>query len=140
MQISVLRDIFTDKTTTSVISIDNVNQMYGLEGPVKPTGSRMAAVPQGSYEVELRWFAGYRTWLPVVMAPIEYGNLLIRAGTAADEVSTHLLLGVSRAPNALYDGPIALGQLIRAIKARIPSEPVRIVYANQVEGGGHGKQ
>ena len=58
MKIKVLRDIFTEKSTTGHLHIDGAWQCYTLEDRVRANGSKIygeTAIPKGTYEVAMTW-------------------------------------------------------------------------------------
>ena len=57
MKIKVLRDIFTDKSTTGHLHIDGAWQCYTLEDKIRLDGSKVygeTAIPAGTYKITLR--------------------------------------------------------------------------------------
>ena len=57
MKIKVLRDVFTEKSTTGHLHIDGAWQCYTLEDRVRADGSKLygeTAIPAGTYKITLR--------------------------------------------------------------------------------------
>ena len=119
MLITVKRDTFTDKSTTSIISIDGHPTFFGLEDvdrklecnpECKINGE--TAIPRGTYTVIIDYSTRFKTLMPHVMDVPGFDGIRIHPGNKAVDTHGCLLVGLNRSPNLVGNSRMAYQLLL----------------------------
>ncbi len=123
MKITVQRDIFTDKSTTSKIYIDDQFFCYGLEDvdrklecnpECKVYGE--TAIPRGTYKVTIDFSNRFQTLMPHVLDVPGFEGIRIHPGNTDKQTHGCLLPGTIRKDNFIGNSKIAYAKLIDMIE------------------------
>lgn len=105
MKLKLIRDKFTDLTTTGKLYIDGVFFGYVLEDVVRPAGQKVkdkTAIPYGTYRVtwekspRLSAQRGHDFYTPRLNAVPGFDGVLMHVGNYARDTSGCLLPGLTR--------------------------------------------
>jgi Family of unknown function (DUF5675) len=97
MNLALLRDVFTEKSTTGLLSIDQVFFAYSLELPVKD-GLPGSAIPQGRYQVTTYASPHFGRLMPLILVPGR-SEIEMHWGDYPKDTRGCILLGHTRAPD-----------------------------------------
>lgn len=131
MEIRVLRNESHQTCVQSVILIDGARKFYGLEPPLSEFSGGPICIPEGNYDIWLRWSPHAGMWVPAVMGVQGRMDIEIHPGNEPADTAGCLLIGCQTAPGYISESRTAFGALIEGIKQCIPSERVTIRYVNQ---------
>jgi hypothetical protein len=103
MELTLVTNIFTDKSTESTLLVDGEFQCYTLELPVKD-GLPGSAIPSGVYDVKLLpslkfkastdpWVLGYADSIPHILGIPNRSNILIHWGNFDTDTEGCILTG-----------------------------------------------
>lgn len=99
MNIELIRDTFTDKTTIGKLYIDGKYQCETLEDVKRPDGIKVygeTAIPRGEYEVVINFSSKYqRPMLQIMNVPM-FDGIRIHSGNKAGDTEGCILVGTSR--------------------------------------------
>lgn len=135
MEIRVLRNESHPMCVQSRILIDGAPKFYGLEPPFSEFSGGPICIPEGSYDVWLRWSPKFSMWVPAVIGVRGRMDIEIHPGNQPDDTAGCLLIGYQSAPGYISESRSAFGTLIEGIKQALPSERVTIRYVNQFTEG-----
>lgn len=115
MELLLVRDTFTDTSTTGVLTIDGKDFGFALEDVDRGLTSDMplaeiqqrkvkgkTAIPTGRYEVRATWSPRYGRMMPEVCGVPGYKGIRIHSGNDAEDTEGCLLPGKTRAKNRVY--------------------------------------
>lgn len=94
MLVTVTREIFTDKSTGSSISIDGTFECYGLEPPTR--AEKPCAIPNGRYKVKLLWSPRFQMLLPHVLGVPGFTGIEWHPGNDPEDTEACTLIGSVR--------------------------------------------
>jgi hypothetical protein len=99
MILLLVRDTFTNKTTTGKLYIDGLFECYTLEDIVRPNGVKVfgeTAIPKGEYKVVVNYSAKYqRPMIQILDVPM-FEGIRIHSGNKAEDTEGCILVGISR--------------------------------------------
>ena len=134
MEIKVVRDIFTTRSTTGIVSVDGIHRCFSLEDycrqpdpaewkPEFKVAGR-TAIPYGRYEVICNFSSRFRRPLPLLLGVPDFVGVRIHPGNS--DVDTHgcLLPGLDRRPDWVTESHRAFGLLFIEIEAALRKEKV----------------
>jgi hypothetical protein len=121
VNLALLRDTFTSKSTTGLLSIDQVFFCYTLELPVKD-GLPGSAIPQGRYQVTTYPSPHFGRLMPLILVPGR-SEIEIHFGNYPSDTRGCILLGYTRAPDFIGKSREAFDQFWGVpIRAQGPME------------------
>lgn len=129
MNIKVLRDVFSGKSTGSQISVDGVHQCFGLEPAVAEPPIKPRAIPEGTYRVTVRWSQKHKRNVPHVENVPDFQDIEIHIGNFPKDTEGCLLVGESRGEDFVGNSGVAFHDFFDKItKAIDAGESVDITY------------
>lgn len=131
MEIRVVRNHSYAACVQSQVLIDGAPKFYGLEPPLEPFHGGPVCIPEGSYEVWLRWSPKHSMWVPAVIGVQGRMDIEIHSGNEPQDTTGCLCVGCGSQPGYITESRFALGALMEGIKQAIPNERVVIRYVNQ---------
>ena len=136
MKILVQRDIFTDKSTTSKIYIDDQFFCYGLEDvdrklecnpECKIDGE--TAIPRGDYKLIVDFSQRFQKLMPRVLDVPGFSGIRIHPGNTKADTHGCLLVGTGRGQDVVTNSRAAYGKLLELIEDALDrGEEVTIEY------------
>ena len=132
MKLLLASDMYTKKSTTSVLSIDGAFECYTLEDVVR-FGSKVygqTAIPTGVYKIHLDFSHKYKKVMPHVMGVPGFEGIRIHSGNKSDDTEGCLLVGTGRSVDWIAGSRIAYSRLYTKLdKARQAGEDITIEIA-----------
>jgi hypothetical protein len=118
MNLTLVRDIFTDTSTTGSLFVDNAFECFTLEdrdrkledGGVKVYGR--TAIPRGHYKIALDWSPKYGRDMPHILDVPGFQGIRIHSGNKADDTEGCLLVGQERTENYIRNSKLAFDALL----------------------------
>lgn len=126
MKILVQRDIFTDKSTTSKIYVDDQFFCYGLEDvdrklecnpECKVDGE--TAIPRGEYKVIVDFSNRFQKLMPRVLDVPGFAGIRIHPGNTKADTHGCLLVGTGRNTDVVTNSRAAYGKLLDLIEGAL---------------------
>lgn len=123
MKILVQRDIFTDKSTTSKVYVDDKFFCYGLEDvdrklecnpECKVYGE--TAIPRGEYKVIIDFSQRFQKLMPRVLDVPGFTGVRIHPGNTQADTHGCLLVGTGRGADVVTNSRAAYGKLLDLIE------------------------
>jgi hypothetical protein len=97
MELKVIRQIFTDKSTIGKLFIDGEFECFVLEDVVRDHKIKHeTAIPYGRYEVVITFSDRFKKPLPLLLSVPEFSGIRIHSGNDRSATSGCLLLGCTR--------------------------------------------
>lgn len=129
MNIRVLRDAFSSKSTGSRVSIDGIHQCFGLEPPVRDGDVKPRAIPEGTYKVTIRYSPEHKRNVPHVEDVPGFSEIEIHIGNFPKDTKGCLLLGESRGEDFVGNSGVAFHEFFEKLqKVTDAGESVDITY------------
>lgn len=120
MKLTLIRDTFTDESTTGQLLVDGVFECFVLEDRVRPRGVKVygkTAIPYGTYEIVVTMSARFKRLLPLLLNVPKFEGIRIHPGNKAVDTEGCLLPGTRRAQNVVYESRKAFDRLFACIRA-----------------------
>lgn len=120
MKLLLLRDTFTDESTTGELFVDGVFECFILEDRVRPKGVKVygkTAIPEGVYEIVITKSVRFKRFLPLLLNVPKFSGIRIHPGNKAVDTEGCLLPGTKRARNVVFESRKAFDRLFTRIKA-----------------------
>lgn len=120
MKLTLIRDTFTDESTTGQLLVDGVFECFVLEDRVRPKGVKVygkTAIPYGTYEIVVTKSVRFKRFLPLLLNVPNFSGIRIHAGNKSVDTEGCLLPGTKRARNVVYESRKAFDRLFARIKA-----------------------
>lgn len=120
MKLLLIRDTFTDESTTGELFVDGAFECFVLEDRVRPRGVKVygkTAIPYGTYEIVVTMSARFKRLLPLLLNVPNFTGIRIHPGNKAVDTEGCLLPGTKRAKNIVFESRKAFDRLFTRIKA-----------------------
>lgn len=119
MKITVKRDTWTNKSTTSIVYIDGVQFCYGmedkdryLENNPKDKVYGETAIPRGTYKVIINFSSRFQKLMPQVLDVPGFDGIRIHPGNSSADTHGCLLVGLSRTADYVSNSRQAFSKLM----------------------------
>lgn len=123
MEIKLVRDTFTKKSTTGIIYVDDELVCYSLEDPDRDLENYPerkikgdTAIPAGRYQVTITYSPKYKRDLPLLLNVPNYEGIRIHSGNKPEDTEGCILPGNSRTVDWVSDSRNAFNELNSMIK------------------------
>lgn len=117
MNITVKREIYTDKSTIGSLFIGDRFECYTLEDVVRPSKIKgETAIDAGKYEVIVNFSNRFQQPMPLLLNVPEFLGVRIHSGNYASHTEGCLLCGSGKGENAVWDSRKAYKKLFRSIQ------------------------
>jgi hypothetical protein len=113
IQLTVLRDTFTDLSVTSEVLLDGVQRWFGIEPPNRAT--KPCSIPAGTYPIILAQSEHFDMIVPQVQDVPGFTGIEIHPGNFPPNTHGCLCIGEGRGPNEVTQSRVAFDQLMLAI-------------------------
>jgi hypothetical protein len=118
MNLLLIRDTFTDKSTTGRLYIEDSFECYTLEDVVRENKIYgKTAIPEGRYEVVLDISTRFKKELPRLLNVHNFEGIRIHAGNKAEDTEGCILVGITRKENWIGCSKIAMDSLMSKLKS-----------------------
>lgn len=129
MNLLLIRDTFTDKSTTGRLYIEDTFECYTLEDVVREDKIYgKTAIPEGRYEVVLDMSVRFKKELPRLLNVPNFEGIRIHAGNKAEDTEGCILVGITRKEDWIGSSKIAMDSLISKLKST--KHPIYIKVIN----------
>lgn len=119
MKIELVRDHFTEKSTTGRLYVDDVFQCYTLEDIARPEGVKVkgqTAIPFGEYEIIIDMSRKYQRYMPLLLNVPMFEGIRIHSGNMAEDSEGCILVGRIRKQNWIGESKLAYADLFQKLK------------------------
>ncbi len=134
MEIKVVRDTFSLRSTTSKCYVDGLHRGFILEDHCRQPDpavwspafkvSGNTAIPYGRYQVVVTFSERFRRPLPLLLGVPDYTGIRIHTGNCDQNTDGCLLPGLDRRPDWVTESHRAFGLLFIEIEAALRKEKV----------------
>jgi Family of unknown function (DUF5675) len=128
MNITVLRDLFTDNSVSSEVLLDGNHFCFGLEPPNRPI--RPSCIPSGTYNVVISESQHFGMLVPCVTGVEGHTGIEIHPGNWPRDTHGCLLVGEERAPDDVTQSRAAFEQLMAKLVTQ--ADNLTITYVGGV--------
>lgn len=137
MKLELIRDTFTEQSTTGRLLVDGKFQCFILEDVVRPEGAPKVhgrtAIPYGTYEVAITMSARFKRPLPLLINVPNFAGIRIHPGNTSADTEGCLLPGETRGNNAVYSSRTAFDKLFKRLqRANASGETITIEVKKEV--------
>jgi hypothetical protein len=134
MEITVRRDIATQHSVTSEISVDGKRECYGLEPPYADEHTKPRCIPAGRYRVTLRFSNRFNKIMPHVENVPGFDGVEIHPGNYPKDTEACLLPGLTRADDYVGSSHFVFDVLVQAMQqAELRHDPIWITYEDAAQ-------
>jgi hypothetical protein len=132
MQLELVRNIFTDKSTIGELSVDGAFECFTLEDPVRPKKIKgETAIPAGTYEIALTFSNRFQKLLPLLLNVPNFEGIRIHTGNTPKNTLGCILVGQGKGADSLSSSQLAFARLFEKIQAVIETEKVMIALTEE---------
>jgi hypothetical protein len=111
--LSLLRRIFTPRSTIGDLSVDGFWECYTLEDPVHdgPKIPGRTAIPEGRYAIAISWSARFHRELPLIVNVPGFSGVRIHAGNSPEDTEGCILVGRTVETDWIGESRVAFNRL-----------------------------
>ena len=134
MNIKLIRQIFTDKSTIGSLYIDDEFECYTLEDVVRPPGIKIpgtTAIPYGSYEVIIDYSNRFARNMPHLLNVPMFEGIRIHSGNTSSDTEGCILLGTLKGTDRIYNSKIAFVRFYPKLEAALQEGKVTLEITPQ---------
>jgi hypothetical protein len=132
MELKLIRETFTEKSTIGSLYVNGIFFCYTLEdkdrrlesGGVKEYAK--TAIPRGKYKVVLSFSNRFKKYLPELINVPQFAGIRIHAGNTADHSEGCILVGATKTVDFIGQSQVTFGKLMKAIQAVEKIEKINI--------------
>jgi hypothetical protein len=139
MNLKLIRQIFTDKSTIGSLYIDDQFECYTLEDVVRPPGIKIpgaTAIPYGNYEVIIDYSNRFARNMPHVLCVPMFERIRIHSGNTSADTEGCILLGTTKGTDIIYESRNAFIKFYSRLEEGLKAGEVRIETTNDVISNG----
>ena len=136
MELRLVREVFSDKSTIGRLFVDGVFYCYTLEDKCRQVVGKpvsdwkvkaQTAIPVGHYPVIVNMSTHFKKELPLLVGVEGYDGVRIHAGNTAEDTEGCILVGRTRGVDFIGNSQSIFGDLFKKIKdAYIREEQITI--------------
>jgi|688.fasta_scaffold327188_3 hypothetical protein len=132
MELKLIRETFTEKSTIGSLYVNGIFFCYTLEdkdrrlesGGVKEYAK--TAIPRGKYKVINSFSNRFKKYLPELINVPQFAGIRIHAGNTADHSEGCILVGATKTVDFIGQSQVTFGKLMKAIQAVEKIEKINI--------------
>ena len=132
MELKLIRETFTEKSTIGSLYVNGIFFCYTLEdkdrklesGGVKEYAK--TAIPRGKYKVINSFSNRFKKYLPELVNVPQFAGIRIHAGNTADHSEGCILVGSTKAVDFIGNSKVTFDKLMKAIQAVEKIEKINI--------------
>jgi hypothetical protein len=132
MELKVIRETFTEKSTIGSLYVNGIFFCYTLEdkdrklesGGVKEYAK--TAIPRGKYKVVLSFSNRFKKYLPELVNVPQFAGIRIHAGNTADHSEGCILVGSTKGSEFIGNSRVTFEKLMNVIKRIEKVEKINI--------------
>ena len=117
MNLELIRDTFTEKSTTGVLFVDGKQFCFTLEdkdrkledGGIKVFGK--TCIPRGTYSIVVDYSPHYQRRMPHILNVPSFQGIRIHSGNTDIDTEGCILVGSNRGPDTVINSRIAFNPL-----------------------------
>ena len=127
MNIVLIRDQFTDKSTIGKLYIDNLFYCHTLEDVVRDEKIKHeTAIPYGKYEVVVNWSNRFKRQMPLLINVPNFEGIRIHSGNTDKDTSGCILLGETRSKDFIGQSRLAYNRFLKDLQTALKTGKVFI--------------
>jgi len=133
MNLKLIRQIFTEKSTIGSLFIDNNFECYTLEDIVRPPGIKIpgaTAIPYGNYEVIIDYSNRFARNMPHFLNVPMFEGIRIHPGNTSADTEGCILVGTSKVTDIIYESKAAFAKFYPKLEEGLRHGEVRIEITN----------
>lgn len=132
MELKLIRETFTEKSTIGSLYVNGIFFCYTLEdkdrklesGGVKEYSK--TAIPRGKYKVINSFSNRFKKYLPELVNVPQFAGIRIHAGNTAEHSEGCILVGSTKAVDFIGNSKVTFDKLMKAIQAVEKIEKINI--------------
>lgn len=127
MQIQVLRQEYTTKSTIGQMLIDGRFECFTLEDRVRQVKiPRETAIPAGRYEVVINMSSRFKVRMPLLLNVPNFEGVRIHNGNTAEHTEGCILVGASKSTDFIGNSKATFAALMKKLEAAAAREKIFI--------------
>lgn len=132
MELKLVRNVFSDKSTIGELFIDGAHECFTLEDVVRPVKIKSeTAIPAGTYEVDVSFSAKFKKLLPELLNVPNFEGIRIHSGNKPEDTEGCILVGQTESEDFIGSSRAAFAPLFAKIQDALKSEKVFIEITEQ---------
>lgn len=125
MDVKIIRDKLTAKSTTGTLSIDGTFECFTLEDAVRPVKIKgLTAIPYGTYELIISWSARFSRRLPLLLGVPNFDGIRIHAGNTDADTDGCILVGQTRDKDRIGRSKAAFTALFEKLESAAKKQKI----------------
>lgn len=125
MNLTIVRDRLTAKSSIGTLSIDGVFECFTLEDVVRPVKIKgLTAIPYGAYELIISWSARFGRQLPLLLDVPHFDGIRIHAGNTDADTDGCILVGQTRETDRIGQSKAAFSALFAKLEVATKKEKI----------------
>jgi len=128
MELTLIRQDKTDKSTIGGLSVNTVRICYILEDVVRAEGVKVqndTAIPEGRYEVVINYSPRFKRQMPLLLDVPNFSGIRIHTGNTSKDTEGCLITGTTKSKDRVAGSRVAYAKLLAllskayAVKERV---------------------
>ncbi len=110
MELTLIRDRYTKKSTTGQLSVNGVWECFTLEDRIRPARikiRRETCIPAGRYQVKVVWSSKRNREVPLLLDVPNFTGILIHPGNTDIDTEGCILVGQARIDDMISKSRVA---------------------------------
>lgn len=120
MNLLLIRQTFTERSTIGELSVDGTFECYVLEDVARPVKIKgKTCIPAGRYKIIIAPSNRFKRNLPRLLDVPGFAGILIHPGNKAEDTEGCLLVGQTRSPDFVGQSRAAFGALFPKLQGAL---------------------
>lgn len=135
MELKLIRETFTDKSTIGSLYVNGIFFCYTLEDKDRKLESggekikALTAIPRGKYRVIISFSNRFQKYLPEVLEVPQFAGIRIHPGNTSEHSEGCILVGETKATDFIGNSKMAFFKLFKAMQRVEKIEKINIEIA-----------
>lgn len=127
MELTLIRETFTEESTIGKLFINGVFHCFTLEDKVRDIKIKnVTAIPKGRYEIVINFSNRFKQLMPLLLSVPNYEGVRIHWGNYSKDTEGCILVGSTQSVNMIGNSRLQYSKLLKLLQEAIKKEKIFI--------------